>query len=358
MAQVGGVGWRNAQGRGRGRSGQYENDLEYQLNILVRGLQRAIFQALLEDINGQLNDNLRQRIREGLYVYSNEMYKSVEDRQAFELMHAKLASDIQDAVVKAYDKSKIGKRPSYRYNDTGKLRRFANKRLKKALADERLIQSDYRGLALFNTDILDKAAPQWYRLNFGAQPATTPPKTFRDMMFGKHATGMNINMNHYEPSNPFFVPSSMTTKGFGSSQAMAKSYYGDKTPSWRRHPGGPYLYLVGGRAPFGFESRLSKGIVGARFLDEGMRVFNRDYGKMLSKQFNDWHAKAVASGRIAAQKPAGGALRGPGGIFMKTPKAEEATRNGEIAVQKFTPEQVKAMIAAKNRPKWGQYGGK
>jgi hypothetical protein len=325
-------GWstrdRGARDRYTGRYTEREND-PYLGQIRAQQTLETLVTNLRIEFGNSLSDQVYERLRAALYEWAKVMMDSAEDKTAFENMHKRLAKGIQSRVVRAYSAGQNRRRiPSYRWADTDKrMRRYSNKQMLAALKSPELIDYDYKGIYFPNTDFLDNAAKQWYRLNFGAEPASTRPVNQPTMRFGSaKSTKTSINFDGFKPSKPFMVPSLRTegrVKGIWSRTFLSKSplftsksgdlifsqaaskrvksgYTGAFDPKLAKRSA---LYLMPNlpNSSLGFESRLSKGIVGARFLDEGLVYLNNQYGKELSKLMEQWRRKANAAGKAVAE---------------------------------------------------------
>lgn len=294
--------------------------------INTRALAQALlYQARLE-MGNDIKYNVLIRLEDGLNTWAKSLYASAESRDQLEILNAEMARDVQDVVVKAYERSqRKGRRvPSYRYAEKDKrLRRYANKQMLKALQSESFIESSYKGIAFPNIDFMDEAAPQWYRLNFGAAPlgnfaARSVGQNMKWGVDSQYRTNTNVNFANFGPSGPFAVPSlrSGEVRGIWSKaiyassptiQQIKKGYTGfySSNPNKRRGTGGrnSALYLIPALGTgLGFDARPSRGILGAHFLDEGAQYLNKEYGKRLSRLFNSWHSKAVKEGKAKAQR--------------------------------------------------------
>lgn len=299
---------------------------QYLGRINTRALAEALlYQARLE-MGNDIKYNVLIRLEDGLNAWAKSLYQSSESRDGLAEMNAEMARDVQDVIVKAYERSqRKGRRvPSYRYAEKDKrLRRYANKQMLRALQSESFITSGYNGIAFPNIDFMDQAAPQWYRLNFGAAPlgnfaARSPGQNMKWGADRQYQTSTNINFMKFGPSGAFNVPSlrSGEVRGIWSKaiyassptiQQIKKGYTGfySGNPNKMRGAGGrgSALYLIPAMGSgLGFQAKQSRGILGAHFLDEGAEFLNKEYGKRLSRIFNDWHGKAVKEGRAKAQR--------------------------------------------------------
>lgn len=327
-----GVFYRFTDSQGRQRSGRFvvntnvprgDRSIAGPLSIsstpyLFQTFARPIAKQLLEEasyiIYKDATQQVRDRLANGLKVWADSIYKDEQSRAKLEAMHDKLAKEMHEQIIAAFEESGIGKkRASYRWADTGRLKRFSNKALRNAIKDPKLLESDYKGIAI-NVAGLDEAAIQWYKLNFGAGQAgsnSPKPNTGGPIRFGKYQTNTDVNLNGYKPSAPFAVPA-MGLRGYWSSKFSAKTNYNKlsstKKPGfmgagrgWKQAPRkgeGALIVLGRGWSPLGFEARISKGIAAHRFLDAGTQHFNRNYGQRTSRLFNDWHNKARREGRV------------------------------------------------------------
>lgn len=175
------------------------------------------------------------RLMLGLQEWAKVMYQETSSGgSADELaaMHKSLATEIQNAIVDAYSAKHVpGKTLPYRWLDQGKMHRFSNRAMLRALKDSQFISSDKTGIKMVNTEFMDKVAPQWYRLNFGAQPAPQPvaARSKNAMKWGSRDRGIPTKTRVFaegKPSKPFFVPELATTsrgRGLWSRTFMAQS---------------------------------------------------------------------------------------------------------------------------------------
>jgi hypothetical protein len=154
------------------------------------------------------------------------------------------------------------------------------------------------------------------------------------MKFGQRETKTSVNFNSFKPSAAFMVPSTDgRARGIWSNTFMSKSPVftrkdglsdGDSGPrrvavsraasrKMKRGYSGRFrgqygsgksaLYLIpnGAMGLLGFEARMSRGIVGARFLDAGANYLNRNYGQELSKLLEQWRNSANSAGKRVAE---------------------------------------------------------
>jgi hypothetical protein len=335
-------------------TGRFISNEERQYLIQLRAQQAA--QRLIRDIQysagAAIEGQLYERLRAGLYTWSEVMYQNEADRDQLEEMHEKMATQVQQKVIRAYTASQQkGRRlPSYRWADKGKMRRYSNKQMLKALQSESFIEYDYKGVYFPNVKHLDNAAAQWYRLNFGTAPRAQISVDQPNMNFGQRETKTSVNFNSFKPSAAFMVPSTDgRARGIWSNTFMSKSpvFGSSRTMLQGRRmsrikagysgtfrgqygPGKSALYLIpnGAMGSLGFEARMSRGIVGARFLDAGANYLNRNYGQELSKLLEQWRNSANSAGKRAAEKTTtvkllGSAVDGGGSKAVKRAKPSD-----------------------------------
>lgn len=369
-------------------------------------LGRLTTQSLTEQIliqvraatGAAIGDQAYERLRAGLYEWARVMGQEEADRQPLEEMNARIAEKVQEAVIKAYQGAQNrGKRlPSYRWADQGKMRRYSNKQMLRALESPEFINSDYKGIRFPDTKHLDNAAKQWYRLNFGAAPMSTSPVNQPNMKFGEYQTRTSVSFNGFKPSKKFNVPSTVggRARGVWSRNFMSKSpaFISKQDPDQtifskaagkkmkRGYTGATggngrsALYVVpqGAFGLLGFEARTSRGIVGQRFIDAGATYLNTHYGQELSKLLNEWGRKANAAGKAVAEKPTGVKIvsaqgrtenikaYGSGAAANEIPTtyeqaaqyasyAEFAAAGGDLADESFKTYEVKKLLR-----QWGE----
>ena len=269
--------------------------------VLDIGLARATTASLANEVEGRLG--------EVLAGYAKVMLEDPEFRESLKRMHEQLAREAGAEVVKAYRNSRLGKNPSYRWADEDlKLKRYSNKALLRALSNSKLFVADAIGIGAINVGILDESAKQWYRLNFGARgtrvsSATRPPASKNFTIFGQQ-TSRKLSLERFGPSFPFFVPQTLPTSAYGRWSSVN---FGARNPNLRdkavrkqlaSSPNrGPFLYLVSPKFNNSFVARLSKGIVGVRFLDAGINHINNNYGQRLGDAFMEHERRAANKAR-------------------------------------------------------------
>lgn len=254
------------------------------------------------DIIEQVLNQTNIQVSEAFARFSRYWRQSSIRRPGMAEVNERIGREAQQEVLRVYSE-RVGKRPSYRQNDRGKWRRYSGERMRNALADPTFMSSDHRGIYFGDVDFLDKKAPQWYRLNFGASPRSQGRKPAQgSMKFFNRAIPLRIDLSGYPPSDAFFIP-----KGAFFSRDFAKASVGPKLrgvmPSedargldamfvMRR---GVKLKRINKNYPMSIfgDRRDASGIKGARFFEAGARHINENYGPAVTKLTRDWFDEAI-----------------------------------------------------------------
>ena len=260
--------------------------------------------SLLREAAKSASDDLKKKY--GRYIRA--MYNNAKMAEGIEKMNKKVMKGAQAAVVEKYESSGIGKRPSYRQNDTGKLKRYADGAMEDALKSPEFTWAEGRRYGFANRTLMDEKAKQWYRLNFGAKPkGSTEPNVGELKMprsLGGKRSEKKVSFKGYKASGRFKVPQS----GIGTwSGDFRQSSQGATIRPVRANPGsrGRHALYVGtsvkqsrGRQFFQarkngkMSRRYSVGIRGKRFLDAGALYINENYGKELGRTLTAWDRKS------------------------------------------------------------------
>lgn len=255
--------------------------------------------ALAREIGGSSSTALAKSMRK----WARTLETNSRNQNDIKRVNKETANLARDAVRNAYASSGIGKRPSYRQNDPGKLRRYSGGAMEKALHNPKFIQADASGIRFVNKPLMDKYAKQWYRLNFGALPKRSKTPAVGSMKFFGKASKSKATLAGYGPSEPFTVPQSRIP-GFWSSTFVANSTannarsssFGKKfTANKVRGAGALYLRRRGmstSRNVKFFQSTPSEGIEGKRFLDKGAKAINEQYPIKITAMFQKWESRA------------------------------------------------------------------
>jgi hypothetical protein len=221
----------------------------------------------------------------------------------------------QRAILASYDAA-YGNSTPYRWDDQGKNRRYSNRALRRALASPQLFRAGPDGLDFIRTAYLDQEARQWYRLNFGAAPrGLSHPSAQRMSFFGLFDL-KGLNLDAYGPSGGFSIP-----PGVWSNQALASTPKGsDLAALIRSGTGrGRAFYPVklddagtGVRRHHVSEARLTRGIQGTGFLNDGVDAVNKAFPQAFEKLFVEWGQEALGNS-TGSRPPGSGYLGGVAG---------------------------------------------
>ena len=209
-----------------------------------------------------------------------------------DLMH-QVAYEGHAATLRAYRP----KGPSaYRFADPDPYRRDSGGVMKRLLESDKWYSVHRDGITWILPEVFDKTARQWYRLNFGAQPAQQRYPKGGMMRFFDKNIGYGPDLNSAPTSTRFFKP-----PGVRSNQALSKTppklsdiktsnsgraFY----PAGAAGPGAKAAYMgkmEDGKYKYDYQSaklgniptftgrRATKGIVGMRFFDAGLQQIGR-----------------------------------------------------------------------------------
>lgn len=262
-------------------------------------------QSILAEIGSRATDG----VAKNMVAWSKALEKNTRNKSDIKKINKDTAQDARQAVMQAYTNSGLGKRPSYRQNDPGKLRRYAGGKMDRAISDPKLIVGNDQGIFFVNKALMDKHARQWYRLNFGALPKKSKSPNVGSMTFYGRASKSRATLAKYGPSQPFLVPQS-AAPAFWSSTFVANSSasnsrsasHGKKFNSnsvigkgalYIRRRGMTFSHSV--KFFKGSENSEAGGIEGKRFLDAGARAINLSYPKRITKTFDKWEKSARKS---------------------------------------------------------------
>lgn len=195
--------------------------------------------------------------------------------------HHELGALMQEAVVSAYARARtrLGRHVGpYRLAT-----RDAGGKLIRALSDPAFFRGTYDGIAFGNIVLMDGAARQWHRLNFGALPEAGP----RARHFAIRWQGLVVASLGYDqaPSAPFLLP-----KGFWSPRTGLGAF-------------GP----TSARALY-----KTKGIEAWNFLDAGPELLGREVGPAYERLYRRWFDSAQRSlGPLSRVKTVHGSIAVP-----------------------------------------------
>lgn len=269
---------------------------------------RAVAESGVRDILASIQANLSDEFR-WLEIFTRQFGNLIKNRdsrmqQAFQ----QVALAGKKATIAAYHEKGVG---PYRFNDSGSYKRYSNGVMRTLLNSDSWYRVTPEGILWILPPAFDVAAKQWYRLNFGAAPAPQKGIGSVTMRFFGQNIGRAPTMDDFSPSKAFFLP-----RGVWSPVALAKTPKGGKglhgveagTPST-----GQFFYPAGAmgtgddRFLAGSQRKVTKGIVGGRFLDAGFRTIAQQMPVAMEVLFRELATDAANSaGKKGAGKFDGG----------------------------------------------------
>ena len=242
---------------------------------------RSTLASVGKDIGGDISDQMA--------AWTTNARQNVAKGAGMKKAHDDTARGIRKQLADGYDnrQPKMGSK-TYRNQDPGafRYRRYSGGKLAKALQSPQFIKSNKSGV-IFNWSALDKAAPQWYRINFGAKPGKKAPfVNFQPMRFFKVQSDAKVTVADFPQSRRFRIP-----EGYWSNTAAAKTTgtrLAAPSGSMGRnfYPGA--LKPKPNRGVYLEEGRFTKGIDGTGFLNKSISYINTQYPRRVERLILDW----------------------------------------------------------------------
>jgi hypothetical protein len=191
-------------------------------------------------------------------------------RAQLQRVHFQLALEAQAATHRAYMAARATGRMAGPYRLS---QRDAGGRLEQAILSPEFIRATYDGIGFANTDVLDRMARQWHRLNFGAGAAAGPgPRRF-----SVHWSSAVVGSFGFTdtPSAPFVLPQGFWVEP-GTKQRQSATARGG------------WFYPARGVG----RVIQTKGIRAWQFLDAGMESIANNLGPAYEALYKDWFVSA------------------------------------------------------------------
>jgi hypothetical protein len=327
---------------------------------LMAGAQEILKRSAFEAANGFTRDLLGAS---ALFAEAlDEATRGGQGSARLMQMYEAVGRKAQSATVDAYKRSKYIKLGmSYRYGDPGKYRRFSNNALLNALQSPTFYRVGPDGLSFINAPMLDRAAKQWYRLNFGAGSKANKgasPQMPEIVMFGQRI-GRGPDLSKFRPSRPFGMPAGMWSDDLKEKTSSGikqvkngRAFYPrflmqTKDGFWgkaQRDEKGKVVPVKGAisakRAEF--PVGITKGIAAARFLDVGVASINRNLPMALESLMFEWVEQAAGKARKRSLVTGVSESKNlaPGGpMFNPMKQAEMDSRRVYKQMEKFMEQQ-------------------
>lgn len=241
----------------------------------------------------------------------------------------RVAEVAQAAVVNSYisSRSESGSKAGYRKNAPGVYRRDSGGKLLKAIQSPKFMTITPDGVLLGNKAWLDSQARQWYKLNYGVQPAAgRRPGVFSMNMFGANVGALSLASN--VPVKWMNMPSGIFSKGGEfTPYKYAKRNNKDNTASKRARSGSGGFIIRSNASTQYVKAMRTKGISAWNYMDPGLRVLSKELPKAWELHYKEVLDTSVGRARIQAQ------VQANRGVTARTAKnrvnraAEDISRN-------------------------------
>lgn len=228
--------------------------------------------------------------------------------------HETIARKGQDSVLRSYDQTVTGrnKRRLGPYRDVDypannpRNRRFADGKLRAALASQDFWEADAQGIRFINVDELNRKAKQWARLSAGAGGRGTGSRQRFEVRWGGlvvAALGLNMRPSptFMIPKGYWFDPNSGQPVGPGA-RGSSQFYPLGEGPRASARQTTTAVTQEGTRVRIPLQRRrMTAGIQARNFLDAGVRRISRELGPTYERMHKDWFDKRIAHVRPSKQ---------------------------------------------------------
>ena len=316
-------------------------------------------------------------VAEALLIFGESLrYKYSSDRE-YEMrrIHYNAATAAQEAMVARYLKIVDARSiKGYRKNAKGKWKRYSGNQMLKAISSPSFFRASKDGILWGLKDPLDRAAPQWYRLNYGAGPRGSGNRA--QQAFPGDPSGLNLIPKSFVASAQYVMPKGVfgdigiMKRGINERQTLqkvdiTKARGGFKYNRKKKKFGsplefGPAAFVEGKPYDFGpgvnidtlpfhplgyvldqipnykgpvTGRRLSRGFAGAFFIEAGLRRMGRVLPASYKGLMRKWLREA------AAQTPSG-----PISKVIDTPTANTYLRAVETNIDAISNQQVNRFL--------------
>lgn len=250
---------------------------------------------VLRDVRDQVDKETAKRFE----FWARNATRNLAKKRGLSDMHDRVGQQAREMALSAYKQSGLGQRPSYRQDDLGRYKRYANGRMEAALSDTSIVSTDEKGIKFINKSKMDKYARQWYRLNFGAAPRGSKTPNVQPIEIFGIKSKRGISLAGYGTSEAFRIPIGFWSGTFASKTAGAKlirpngigrdAFYVKRKDA--RAAASPFgtveKYGARKRSPEN-KDRPNRGIQGVRYLDAGTSFLNRAYARELEDLIFYW----------------------------------------------------------------------
>lgn len=274
----------------------------------LRNLQTFATRGIVADAAAQAQGEVAKIL--GLYGKAlTSQYRNRRKRMT--TINRKVGEDAQRFSLQAYE-ARVNQKntPAYRATANGKWHRYAGGKMKKAISDPEFFRAAWDGVYFGNSNVMDRHAKQWYRLNFGAGPkgSTGPYKAgeYRLRFFGE-ASGAPVSLREYRPSEAYYMPRGLFLNRNSAIPQKLGASRGDVFHP-RRAPATQFSQrgarsIRSNRDIIGKEWRggLTAGFGGFHFLDAGVKRIAATWPIGLTRMIQEWvdEADRVGTGPVA-----------------------------------------------------------
>lgn len=270
-------------------------DVQFRCGRAFRGYNTVIATEVIEAASAMVANELG----DNLAIFARAMAtKMARDRPRVATIHRTAAILAQRSVVNSYKGSRNkARRDTLGISATGgdpalAGNRYARGAMLKALSSSGFFIARYDGVSFINAANLDRAARQWYRLNFGAGAKganTRRPGEYTMRFFGQPT--LPLSLNRFGPSPAYRMPPGLWTHNDGRSapgspiQGAQGTHFFMPSSSYDKR-----LYPV-------YDARLSRGFRGMNFLDAGIRTLSQEIPKGWTQLMLEWFKESAELGK-------------------------------------------------------------
>jgi len=258
--------------------------------------------GLLNAILREVNNDVKFKTTEAFRRFSRSVIRDSKTKKYVKEAHKELVEKARQATLEAFEKETSHK-PPYRGKDPH-WPRFAGGRMRRGIINPRFINSDEKGIYFGNVTYMDKQAAQWMRLNFGAEGGRggvkqKRPPGYGSMKFFNRTVSKRLTLERFGPSEPFYIPGNafFSPQFIGGAGVFVKKVdrgrppYTDAMYLDTKMKSNPFNRKIDRLRPH--RKQLSRGIVGFRYLDAGVRVINEGYGPAITNIANTYFRDGI-----------------------------------------------------------------
>lgn len=320
-----------------------------------------------------------ESVANALTIFGESLRDKFSAAREYELrnIHLKAAQSAQQAMLQRYAKivapRSLG---GYRADAPGKWKRYSGGQLEKALASPNFYRASKDGILWGLKGPLDQAAPQWYRVNYGAGPRGQGYRAAQS--FPVDPSGLNLIPKSFVASGQYILPKGvfgeigLIERGVNTEQRLPRVditrirggmrgpgarkrrgsplefgpaafengkpvYFGDKKNlTVATQPFHPIGYVLSRVPEYGgptVSRRHSRGFAGAFFIEAGLRRMGRVLPASYKGLMRKWLREAAAS-----------APSGPISKIIDTPTANSYLRSVEVNIQSIANQQINRFL--------------